>query len=119
MSNKFNFLFEAISKSCSSENASELQGKTFEINEKEIDQEFRLILDRMSVELIHNTFDNQRLANALMKLSSIERIIIVFHIVLGMDMIEISYLLNISAENVYARKYRGLNLLRKYMNDDL
>jgi len=52
----------------------------------------------------------------MLKLSKIERIIIVLHLVLGMTLQEISTLLNISADNVYARKYRALNLLRKFMN---
>ena len=87
-----------------------------EIYSKEIDKEFKCILDRMSKELITVTFENERLVKALLKLSAIERIIIVFHIVLGMTLSEISVLLNISPDNVYARKYRALKLLYKYMN---
>ena len=72
-------------------------------------------LDYLSKEIIHKTFHDDKLIIALLKLSSIERIIIVFHIVLEMELVEISYLLGVSLENVYSRKYRGLNFLRKYL----
>ena len=87
-----------------------------EVYSKEIDKEYKAILDRMAKELINITFENERLVKALLKLSIIERIIIVFHIVLGLTLSEISVLLNISSDNVYARKYRALKLLYKYMN---
>ena len=53
---------------------------------------------------------------ALRKLLAIERIIIVFYIVLGVRLPELAGLLNISVDNVYARKYRALSLLKTYMN---
>lgn len=90
--------------------------KQEDIYSKEIDKEFKEILDRMAKEIINVTFENERLVKALLKLSAIERIIIVFHIVLDMTLTEISVLLNISQDNVYARKYRAIKLLYKYMN---
>jgi len=88
-----------------------------DIHSKEINKEFKAILDRMSIELINVTFENERLVKALLKLSIVERIVIVFHIILGMSLTEISVLLDISSDNVYVRKNRALNLLRKFMND--
>ena len=117
MQNKFDaFLEILLSEYSSIDFVDDFPTKT-EIYSKEVDKEFKNILDRMAKELICITFENERLVKALMKLSVIERIIIVFHIILGMTLTEISVLLNISQDNVYARKYRALNLLRKYMND--
>jgi len=113
---KFDSILEILISEYSSNNQKNDFSATIDIYSNEIDKEFREILNRMSVELIYITFENERLVNAMLKLSKIERIIIVLHLVLGMTLQEISTLLNISADNVYARKYRALNLLRKFMN---
>lgn len=117
MKDKFDTFLEILLAEYSSINFVDDFPKESDIYSKEIDKEFKAILDRMSKELINVTFENERLINALLKLSVIERIIIVFHIILGMTLTEISVLLNISPDNVYARKYRALNLLRKFMNN--
>jgi len=117
MKDKFDTFLEILLAEYSSIDFVDAFPKESDIYSKEIDKEFKAILDRMSKELINVTFENERLINALMKLSVIERIIIVFHIILGMTLTEISVLLNISPDNVYARKYRALNLLRKFMNN--
>lgn len=117
MKDKFDRFLEILLSEYSLINSVEDLPTELEVYSKEIDKEFKLILDRMAKELIGVTFENERLVKALLKLSRIERIIIVFHIVLGMTLSEISVLINISPDNVYARKYRALNLLRKFMND--
>ena len=50
----------------------------------------------MATELIYITFENERLVQAMLKLARIERIIIVFHIVLVMKQPELVLLLNMS-----------------------
>ena len=116
MKDKFDRFLEILLSEYSQINSAENLSAELDVYSKEIDKEFKLILDRMAKELIGVTFENERLVKALLKLSRIERIIIVFHIVLGMTLSEISVLLNISPDNVYARKYRALKLLYKYMN---
>ena len=107
MKDKFDTFLEILLSEYSLINNAEDLSAELDVYSKEIDKEFKTILDRMAKE---------RLVKALFKLSRIERIIIVFHIVLGMTLSEISVLLNISPDNVYARKYRALKLLYKYMN---
>ena len=116
MKDKFDTFLEILLSEYSLINNAEDLSAELDVYSKEIDKEFKMILDRMAKELIGVTFENERLVKALFKLSRIERIIIVFHIVLGMTLSEISVLLNISPDNVYARKYRALKLLYKYMN---
>ena len=70
----------------------------------------------MSIELIHTTFDNEKLLETMLSLSRIERIIIVFNIILGMEVSEIAYLLNITPDSVYTQKCKALKKLRHSMN---
>lgn len=116
MKDKFDIFLEILLSEYSLINSVEDLPTELDVYSKEIDKEYKLILDRMAKELIGVMFENERLVKALLKLSKIERIIIVFHIVLHMTLSEISVLLNISPDNVYARKYRALKLLYKYMN---
>ena len=112
---KFNLFLEILLSEYALIDSTDLP-QEIDIYSEEIDKEFKRILDRMAKELINVTFENERLVKALLKLSAIERIVMVFHIVLGMNLSEIAVLLNISPDNVYARKYRALKLLYKYMN---
>lgn len=86
------------------------------IDDTQVISEFRKILDRMSIELIHTTFDNEKLLETMFSLSRIERIIIVFNIILGMEVSEIAYLLNITPDSVYTQKCKALKKLRHSMN---
>lgn len=86
------------------------------IDVTQVISEFRKILDRMSIELIHTTFDNEKLLETMLSLSRIERIIIVFNIILGMEVSEIAYLLNITPDSVYTQKCNALKKLRHSMN---
>ncbi|GEM_PF-880545 len=86
------------------------------IDDTQVISEFRKILDRMSIELIHTTFDNEKLLETMLSLSRIERIIIVFNIILGMEVSEIAYLLNITLDSVYTQKCKALKKLRHSMN---
>lgn len=74
-------------------------------------------LDVISIEVIYQTFDDKSMITALLKLSKIERIILVFNIVMGMRQPEIATLLNIKVDNLYVRKYRAKKLLIKYIED--
>ena len=75
------------------------------------------MLDIISVEVIYQTFDDKGLITALLKLSKVERIVIVFNIVMGMRQPEIAELLNIKVDNLYVRKYRAKKMLKKYIED--
>lgn len=86
------------------------------IDDTQVISEFRKILDRMSIELIHTTFDNEKLLETMLSLSRMERIIIVFNIILGMEVSEIAYLLNITPDSVYTQKCNALKKLRQNMN---
>ena len=74
-------------------------------------------LDLISMEVIVQTFDDKILIKALLKLSKIERIILVFNIVMGMRLPEIATLLDIKIDNLYVRKYRAKKMLIKYIED--
>lgn len=74
-------------------------------------------LDLISMEVIAQTFDDKILITALLKLSKIERIILIFNIVLGMRLPEIATLLDIKIDNLYVRKYRAKKMLIKHIED--
>lgn len=73
----------------------------------------------MAKELIDTTFDNERLKNAMLSLPKIGRIVLTFQVVLDMDIFEVAYLLNTTSESASAQKYKAINQLREYMNNDL
>ena len=111
-----NFLVSIFSKTLCEENR---QKKIDEISKNESTKEFRKILDRMAKELIETTFDNERLKNAMLSLPKIGRIVLTFQVVLDMDIFEVAYLLNTTSESASAQKYKAINKLREYMNNDL
>lgn len=79
--------------------------------------DIKKLLDAISVEVINQTFDDKILITAILKLSKIERIILVFNIVIGMRLPEIATLLDIKIDNLYVRKYRAKKMLIKYIED--
>lgn len=57
-------------------------------------------------------FEQEEYVNAILKLARVERIIIALHIIQGMELKEIAYLLNTSVDSVYTQKNTALKQLK-------
>ena len=56
--------------------------------------------------------NQEEYVNAILKLARVERIIIALHIIQGMELKEIAYLLNTSVDSVYTQKNTALKQLK-------
>lgn len=82
------------------------------IDEKVITEEYRKFLDKVAVRITIDMFEQEEYANAILKLARMERIIIAFNIIQGIELKEIAYLLNTSADSVYSQKNTALKRLK-------
>lgn len=82
------------------------------ITTKTITEEYRKFLDKVAIKIIIDMFEREEYVNAILKLARIERIIIAFNIIQGLELREIAYLLNTSADSVYSQKNTALKRLK-------
>ena len=83
-----------------------------QITPKTITEEYRKFLDKVSIRIIIDMFEQEEYVNAILKLARVERIIIALHIIQGMELKEIAYLLNTSVDSVYTQKNTALKQLK-------
>lgn len=83
-----------------------------DINEKVITEEYRKFLDKVAVRMTIDMFEQEEYVNAILKLARMERIIIAFNIIQGIELKEIAYLLNTSSDSVYSQKNTALKRLK-------
>nr|WP_317359442.1 hypothetical protein [uncultured Tyzzerella sp.] len=81
---------------------------------EDVSKEFKNILDKIAISMIYDSFENENIIHIFLKLSKSERIILAFNIILEMDLLEISYLLDTNISNVYTQKSRALKKLKKF-----
>ena len=84
------------------------------INEKIITEEYRKFLDKVAIRMTTDMFER---VNAILKLARMERIIIAFNIIQGIELREIAYLLNTSADSVYSQKNTALKRLKAELSN--
>ena len=77
-----------------------------------VTQEYRKILDKVAIGMIYNTFENEKLIDAMLKLTRLERIIVAFNIIAEMELSEIAFLADISLDSTYSQKYTALKRLK-------
>lgn len=82
------------------------------ISEKVITEEYRKFLDKVAIRMTTDMFEREEYVNAILKLARMERIIIAFNIIQGIELREIAYLLNTSADSVYSQKNTALKRLK-------
>lgn len=73
---------------------------------------YRDILDNFAVCLVIDSFENEKVLKAIMKLSTMERVIIVFHFVLALNLNEISVVVHSSPKSVYSQKSKAIKKMR-------
>ncbi len=77
-----------------------------------VTNEYRKILDKVVIGMIYDSFENEKIIDAMLHLTRSERIIIVFHIIMDMKLAEIAFLLNTSLESTYTHKSIALKKLK-------
>lgn len=95
---------EKYSQSDNSENTKERPIK--------VANEYRKILDKVAIGMIYNSFENEKVIDAMLHLTRSERIIIAFHIIMNMKLAEIAFLLDTSLESTYTHKSTALKKLK-------
>lgn len=83
------------------------------LNGKRLTYEYRKILDKVAVKMIIDSFENEDIIIAMMRLARIERIIIAFNIIPELKLPEIAEMLDASVESIYTQKGTALKRLKK------
>ena len=115
MSNSFDNFMQLILSNGPNENIVADDYKLNLLSQKELSKEFRKVLDKISIEFIYDRFESEKYIQAIISLSRAERIIIVFHVILGMTMEETSFLLDAQIENIYSYKSKAIRKLKTYI----
>ncbi len=87
-------------------------------NRRELSKEFRKILDKIAVEVLYERFENDEIIHAILELTRAERIIVIFHIILGMTKEETAFLLDANINSIYTYKCRAFQKLKKYIREN-
>ena len=87
-------------------------------NQKEVSNEFRKILDRIAIEIVYTRFENEGLIQAILSLNRMERIIVVYGLILGMNNSEVAYLLNTNLNSTGVQKCKAIKKLKTYIKNN-
>lgn len=113
--------FEILMKQlllCSEEGYGTENSDLYSIDDGKVKSEFRKILDKLVINIIERTFENETLISALLRLARIERIIIILHFICGMSLSEIVYLLDTNLNSVYVQKCTAIKHLKKLLSKE-
>ena len=117
--NKMNNSFDYLMSQFLLNYAEEYKGDEIEeislYNQKRLSTEFRKILDKIAIEIIYDTFENEDLISAVISLNRVERIIVIFSLILGMSNTEMAFLLNTNMNSVYVQKCKAIRKLKNYI----
>lgn len=81
---------------------------TESIDGRTITEEYRVFLDKVAIKMTFDTFEREEIIQAILKLTRLERIIIVFYIIQEMSLSEIALLIDASVDSVYTQKGTAL-----------
>ena len=86
---------------------------TNEVDDEQVKvtKEYRKILDKVAIGMIYDTFENEKLIDAMLRLSRVQRIIIAFNVIAEIELAEISFLLDAAPESTYSQKSKALKRL--------
>lgn len=85
-------------------------------NDKKCKAQYRNLLDNISINILIDTLENTNMIEAIMKLSVLERLIIVFHFILDFDLNEISVVIHATPASVYSQKSKAIKKMRSILN---
>lgn len=76
--------------------------------EKDLSIEIRKIFDKIAIHILYYTIDNSVIIEALLRLSKIERIIIILNVLNDTTLLEIAFLLDTNMNSLYVQKNSAL-----------
>lgn len=118
MNDSFDYLMSKfLFNYCKGDNAQDITEINL-YNDKRISDEFRKILDKIALKIIYSSFESEDFIQAIILLNRIERIIVVFGVILGMSNSELAFLLNTNKNSVYVQKCKAIKKLKKYITDN-
>lgn len=85
--------------------------------DRELTLESRKILDKIAVTMLQTEIDNAIIINGLLKLSKMERIIVVLNIMNDVALFEIAFLLDANLNSIYVQKKSALKKLRSEFSE--
>lgn len=88
MKNMFSLLYIITSWYQNNEHENNLN---LSLTEKDLSIESRKIFDKIAIHILHYTIDNSIIIEALLKLSKIERIIIILNVLNDITLLEIAF----------------------------
>jgi len=115
MNNSFDYLMSEFLLNYGMKNNTEELAEICLYSQKRISEEFRKILDKISIEIIYDTFESEDLIAGVISLNRVERIILVFTLILGMNNMEIAFLLNTNKNSIYVQKCKAIKKLKNYI----
>ena len=86
---------------------------TSNIDDKEIEAVYNALIDKLVHNIFFETVGDEVLITAFMKLSRLEKIIVVFNIMLDYDASDVADIMNTTSQSVHTQKYKALRKLRK------
>lgn len=117
MSNSFDVFLEQILLS-EPNYKSDFYDECVFYNQRELSKEFRKILDKIALEVLYDRFENEKMIQAILELTRAERIIVIFHIILGMTNEETAFLLDADISSFYVYKSRAFHKLKKHIEQN-
>ncbi len=108
-------LLYLITDWCQTENQKEYE--KFTLSERELTLESRRILDKIAVRILYYEIDNEIIIDGILKLSKIERIIIILNILNDITLLEIAFLLDTNMNSIYVQKKSALQKLREIFSE--
>lgn len=83
------------------------------VTETEMEDTYKKIVDKLAHSIFFAAVDDEMLLEAFDKLSRMEKIIVVFNIMLDYSSSDIAVLADSTEDSVYSQKYKSLEKLRK------
>ena len=92
-------------------------GEEYSFTDRELTIESRKILDKIAITMLKCEIDNAIIINGLLKLSKMERIIIILNILNDVALFEIAFLLDANLNSIYVQKKSALRKLEKEFSE--
>ena len=108
-------LLYIITDWCIKEKDCEIRDYVF--SDKELTIESRKLVDKIAITMLYNEIDNAIIINCILKLSKIERIVVILNILNDIALFEIAFLVDTSLNSIYVQKKNALNKLRKELDE--
>ena len=87
-----------------------------DIKSKEIKNLYEKILDKVVISMFNEYIENELLYRVFLKLTRVQRMIIVFHILLDFNAKETAEILGNNEDSIYSQKYKALKRFKEELS---